>query len=543
MQTISKHQSKTIAWSGQGKPPQLGSESIRQALFELNQPVCLVETPDGLGVSSGGSLALEGEGDHPVQAFVPALHPSSLGDRSFCEAHGVEMAYVAGAMANGIASVELVEAMAQAGFLAFFGSAGLPLPQVEAAIDRLQKSLKDKPFGSNLIHSPNEPDLEEGVVKLYLDRGVRRVSASAYLGLTESIVWYRVKGIHRDGQGRVVVPNQVLAKVSRIEVASRFFAPPPEKLLRALVEKGKLSQDEATLAAEISMADDLTAEADSGGHTDNRPALALVPTMIALRDEMQVKYGFKNLRVGAAGGIATPISVSAAFQMGASYVVTGSVNQACLESGSCDAVREMLAKARQADVAMAPAADMFEMGVQVQVLKYGTLFPVRAKKLYELYRNYESLEQLPAKEKQILERDFFRHSVETEWANTKKFFQTRDPRQNERAERDAKHKMALVFRSYLGRSSGWANAGVSDRKVDYQIWCGPAMGAFNQWVKGSFLEGQQERRVATVAKNLMVGAAYLSRINWIRQQGVILPIELTQYDPRRDVELDELLRR
>ena len=31
----------------------------------------------------------------------------------------------------------------------------------------------------------------------------------------------------------------------------------------------------------------------------------------------------------------------------------------------------MLAQAEQADVAMAPAADMFEMGVKVQVLKRG----------------------------------------------------------------------------------------------------------------------------------------------------------------------------
>jgi len=31
---------------------------------------------------------------------------------------------------------------------------------------------------------------------------------------------------------------------------------------------------------------DLTAEADSGGHTDNRPALALLPAMMALRDEL-----------------------------------------------------------------------------------------------------------------------------------------------------------------------------------------------------------------------------------------------------------------
>jgi NAD(P)H-dependent flavin oxidoreductase YrpB (nitropropane dioxygenase family) len=49
-------------------------------------------------------------------------------------------------------------------------------------------------------------------------------------------------------------------------------------------------------------------------------------------------------------------------------------------------VREMLAQAEQADVIMAPAADMFEMGVKLQVLKRGTMFAMRAAKLYELYR-------------------------------------------------------------------------------------------------------------------------------------------------------------
>ena len=47
------------------------------------------------------------------------------------------------------------------------------------------------------------------------------------------------------------------------------------------------------------------------------------------------------------------------------------------------------------DVVMAPAADMFEMGVKVQVLKRGTLFPMRAQRLFELYPAYHGGEALP----------------------------------------------------------------------------------------------------------------------------------------------------
>ena len=89
--------------------------------------------------------------------------------------------------------------------------------------------------------------------------------------------------------------------------------------------------------------------------------------------------------------------------MGAAYVVTGSVNQACIESGSSDTVRALLAEAGPGDVGMAPAADMFELGVELQVLTRGTLFAVRARRLYELYRGHESLDELPEKDIQALE--------------------------------------------------------------------------------------------------------------------------------------------
>src|SRR5262249_8673441 len=157
-----------------------------------------------------------------------------------------------------------------------------------------------------------------------------------------------------------------------------------------------------------------------------------------------------------AGGISTPWAAAAAFAMGAAYVVTGSVNQSCVEAGTSDIVRRMLAQAQQADIAMAPAADMFEMGVKVQVLKRGTLFAMRAAKLYELYRSCDGLDQLPASERGTLEKTFFRAPIETIWQQTQAFFRQRDPTRLERAERDPKQKMALVFRWYLGMSSRWA---------------------------------------------------------------------------------------
>lgn len=527
-------------WLPDGQSPTTDPATLRTALADLNRPVVLVRTGDGPALANGGSVSW-GSGDGlPVLAVLPPLHPSALGDPAFGADHGVRFPYVTGAMANGIASADLVEAVAGAGMLAFFGAAGLGLDRIEAAIVRLKQSLGGRPFGFNLIHSPGEQHHESATVDLYLRHRVPLVEASAFLDLTPHVVRYRLSGIHRDGSGRVVAPNRVVAKVSRVEVASKFFAPPPERFVRELVSQGHLTAGQAELAALVPVAQDVTVEADSGGHTDNRPAVTLLPTILALRSRLQEQYRYPTpLRVGLGGGIATPASAAAAFAMGAAYVLTGSVNQACVESGSSDAVRQMLAEAGQADVAMAPAADMFEMGVKVQVLKRGTMFPMRAAKLYELYRAHPSLDAVPEAERTQLEKNLFRIPLDEVWRQTREFFLTRDPGQVPKAEADPKHRMALVFRWYLGQSSRWANAGVPDRKVDYQVWCGPAMGAFNEWAKGSFLEQPRNRTVVTVALNLLYGAAVALRQMQLRSQGV----NLDGLFPQGPLERGELEKR
>jgi PfaD family protein len=191
---------------------------------------------------------------------------------------------------------------------------------------------------------------------------------------------------------------------------------------------------------------------------------------------------------------------------------------------------------------MAPAADMFEMGVKVQVLKRGTMFAMRAAKLYELYRAHGSLDELPATERAALEKNLFRAPVDEIWNQTRVYFQERDPSQIDRAERDPKHKMALVFRWYLGQSSRWANAGEPTRNLDYQVWCGPAMGAFNEWASGSFLEQPRNRRVVTLALNLLYGAAVTLRVQMLRCQGVILGADAVGVRPLEREQIEERLQ-
>ena len=234
-------------WSADGVAPVSGETALADALHDLKSPFFLVTQDDGTVAVAHGGVARMGVEEpssdgYRIVGYAPGCEVANLGDRSFCADHGIRYPLLSGAMANGIGSTEIVSAMGQAGMLGFFGAAGLPLRVVEAAIERLQQLPDHVPYGFNLIHSPNEPNLEAGVVDLYLARGIHLVEASAYLDLTLPIVRFRVQGIHRDGSGAIVTPNRIVAKASRVEVASRFFSSPPQALLKQLVEAGEIQK-------------------------------------------------------------------------------------------------------------------------------------------------------------------------------------------------------------------------------------------------------------------------------------------------------------
>jgi len=164
------------------------------------------------------------------------------------------------------------------------------------------------------------------------------------------------------------------------------------------------------------------------------------------RNRLQREFGYtRPIRLGAAGGIGTPSAAAAAYALGASYVLTGSINQSSLEAGISAKAKEMLAQAEVADVAMCPAADMFELGIKVQVLKRGTLFAQRASSLYDIYRQYNALEEIPSNMRQRLEQQIFRKSLEEVWQETKQFFLTRKPEEAEKAEKIQNTKWRWFF--------------------------------------------------------------------------------------------------
>ncbi len=453
----------------------------------------------------------------PESAFSSAslkpasILPESLGNQAFKQTYRLKYAYLTGAMFKGIASPELVIRMGKAGMMGFLGTGGLKLPQIEEAIQIIQQALKaGEAYGMNLLHNTIKPQMEEETVDLYLKYGIKTIEAAAFMQITPALVKYRLKGLRREPNGRITTDHHIIAKLSRPEIAQTFLSPAPEELVQKLLASNQISQQEAQLSTQMPMADDICVEADSAGHTDMGILSVLLPTIIRQRNELMDKYLYaERIRVGAAGGIGTPEAAATAFILGADFILTGSINQCSVEANTSDAVKDILQEINIQDTEYAPAGDMFELGAKVQVVRKGVFFPGRGNRLYELYRHYNSLDEIDEKTKAQLQEKYFRRRFEEVYAETKAYYSEYLPEVIESAERNPKLKMALIFKWYFMHSMRLAKQGDLNQQIDYQIHCGPAMGAFNQWVKGTTLENWRNRHVDEIAQKLMQETAAL----------------------------------
>ncbi|MEN7551130.1 ACP S-malonyltransferase [Rapidithrix thailandica] len=441
------------------------------------------------------------------------LKPAQLGCPEFIKDHKVKYAYVAGSMYRGIASKELVISMGKARILSFFGTGGLDLDTIEEAIISIQNALGDDlPFGMNLLHNLYSPEKEMITVEMFLKHNIHQIEASAYMGITPALAYFRIKGLKRAENGEVLIGNKVMAKISRPEVAEAFMSPVPDYIVQKLLQEHKITDEEAALSKQVPVADDVCAEADSAGHTDQGSALTLYPVIVRLRDRLMQTYAYKKkIRVGAAGGIGTPEAMAAAFLLGVDFVLTGSINQCTVQSGISDAAKDLLQKMNVQDTEYVPAGDMFELGAKVQVLKKGMFFPARANKLLELYKQHGGLDELSDKDKNQLQQRYFKRSFDEVFEEVK-VYKGGEAETIRKAEQNPKQKMALIFKWYFGYSTQLALKGDTANKVDYQIHCGPALGAFNEWVKGTPLENWRQRNVDEIADKMMGECAhYLDR--------------------------------
>jgi hypothetical protein len=135
-------------------------------------------------------------------------------------------------------------------------------------------------------------------------------------------------------------------------------------------------------------------------------------------------------------------------------------------------------------------------------------FPARANKLFSVYQHYESLEDVPTKLRAMIEENYFKNSFADIWKETRSDLERRGKLPEiARAESDRKYRMGLVFRWYFSYTTELALAGNASERVNFQVHVGPALGAFNQWVKGTALESWKSRHVDEIAEKIMTTTA------------------------------------
>ncbi|MEV4315697.1 ACP S-malonyltransferase [Actinocrispum sp. NPDC049592] len=419
----------------------------------------------------------------PVVAVDHRTDRIDLGAASFRERYGVRHGCVAGSMYGGISGPDLLARLARSGGMGCYGAGGLTLAEVRDGIGKVLAELgRDRPFGANLPYHQADPDRELALADLYLELGVTTVEASGHLEITPALVKFRLKG------------GNVLAKAARTDLAGQFLSPAPAELVRHLREHEHITADEAARAHTMPVATDIVAEAGSGWLSGPATLATLLPSVLRLRDRLAA--GPERVHVGAAGGIGTPESAAAALLMGAEFLVTGSINQCTVEAATSPLAKDILQSMSVHDVDIAPWTEMFELGAKNTVARKGLFYPARAMKLHELWRAHDRYTDIDAATREQIEQRYLRRPFAEILGEIG-------------ATGDAKRDMAAVFRTYISQGLELARDGDPARKVDFHIPCGPAMGAFNDWVRGTELEQWQRRHVDTITEHLLTATATL----------------------------------
>lgn len=444
------------------------------------EPANAPETPPRKPVSL--DAARQGYATTATSPDMQLISPEHLGAATFRERYGLRRAYLLGSLYGGISGPEMLRAAARAGLLGFLGTGGLSFDQVDGKLSELRTdSLPGPVLGVNLLYRHGAPEEESALVELFLRHGVNVIEASGFPLVTPALVRFRLKG------------GRIIAKVSRADATSEFLAPPPERIVSQLLASGQVTEQEARAASARPMADDLCVEAAGGWLESTADLLTLLPTIQRLRDEAQMS-GFR-VHVGCAGGLGTPAAVAAAFLLGADFVLTGSVNQCSVEAATSAEAKDLLQGMHIHDIATAPWRDMFEFGVKARYLKRGVLFPARAARLYELWRVHQSAVELSDDTRQQVLGGYLGNETTT----------------TDLPGHDPKAQLAALFRHYFTRGLRLAIQGDKQHKIDYLIHCGPAMGAFNQFVAGTDLQPWRARTVEAISNALLQHAAsYIS---------------------------------
>lgn len=142
------NESLIACWEPGDSRPAFRPNEIAALIQRVRQHLHIIHdhSTGSIGIGCEGRIATNGApgsgSPYRVLASLPPLYPEWPGERDFRETHKVRFAYVAGEMANGIATAQMVTAMARAQMLGFFGAAGQSLSRIEGSWVALSRTCR-----------------------------------------------------------------------------------------------------------------------------------------------------------------------------------------------------------------------------------------------------------------------------------------------------------------------------------------------------------------------------------------------------------------
>ncbi|WP_340201865.1 ACP S-malonyltransferase [Ascidiimonas sp. W6] len=434
----------------------------------------------------------------------------SLGNSDFRKKYHLRYAYLVSGLQGGIVSPQMLKELRSNNILCFIGTSFISIGEIENIIKTSKENKFSTPYGLTIMFDQLINFKEREILKLATEYHIHHIEAIGYLQPSIDLVRYKLSQISETDEGLIVSKNKIFARVSRPEIAKLYLAPPSSEIIDQLLEEGSITQKQANQASRIAIADELIIENNSGWNYIEYSTEVLLPLITQLRDELYQKHRFGyKAGIGVAGDIGTSYSASTAFLLGADFIVTDTINFCSKESNLSPNAKQLLQEVSIQDIEFAPSFNQFEIGGKIKTLRKGVFFPARANILYDLYKNNQSILDIDEKTKEKLENRYFGKSLDEVWHEAQSCICFNNTSLIKKAENNPKYKMALIFRWYSWK--GWTSAinGDHAHKVNYQIFCSPALGAFNQWVSNTEMEKWDERSSSSIAEKIMIEATVL----------------------------------
>ena len=303
------------SWRPGTEAPSFDAQALSAAVGRIREPLHLVRggARGPLGVAFGGELE-SGRGGFEWVGRLPALYPEWLGDRAFCEAHGVRFPvrrrrdgqrhrhdahgrsrWPAPACSASSAPAGLVPAGSRRPSTSCRRALGRDGRRLGLQPDPLARtSRRSRTRVADLLPAPRRaPRLGLGLHGP--DAGGRALRAT---GLPRR---------RRDGRHRRAEPRLRQGLAARGGAPRSWRRRPRELLERAGRARASSPRTRPRSPRRCPSPRTSPSRPTRGGHTDNRPLAALFPAILGLRDELAAQHGYaRPIRVGAAGGLGTP---------------------------------------------------------------------------------------------------------------------------------------------------------------------------------------------------------------------------------------------